>query len=308
MKNTREVAPNVYLIDDELYSIPGSGSVYFLAEERKALIDTGPATSANAVLNGIRQIGCKPEEIDYIVLTHIHLDHAGGAGTLLEKMPRARVVAHHRALKHLIDPSKLVVSALEAQGNGSEGRNGKVLPVVESRLVAAYDGDTIRLSKEQVLTLLEAPGHASHELVISENRNNGLFVGDAVGHQVEGTDVMIPVTPPPSFDLDLYFQTLYRLKDLNPSKMYFAHFGCSDQVQEKLEAAIGKLKERDSVIAAAFRENNPEKAVERLIEHIIAELEVIRGPMKQAYDYWAAVDIPMSAAEHVRYYRKKFGV
>lgn len=89
MAHIKEVGKNVYLIDDELYSVPGSGSVYFLTEDKKALIDTGPATSAKVVLQGIRKLGFKVEDVDYIFLTHIHLDHSGGAGTLLREMTKA---------------------------------------------------------------------------------------------------------------------------------------------------------------------------------------------------------------------------
>ena len=88
MVDTRKINDQIFLIDDNLYSIPGSGSIYLLAEEKKALIDCGPATSINTIMEGIRQIGFKSEEIDYIIITHIHLDHSGGAGTLLKYMPR----------------------------------------------------------------------------------------------------------------------------------------------------------------------------------------------------------------------------
>jgi glyoxylase-like metal-dependent hydrolase (beta-lactamase superfamily II) len=195
MVDVREVAQNVYSIDDELYHIPRSGSVYFLAEDKKTLIDTGPSTSAAVVLEGIRQIGFQPEEIDYLVITHIHLDHSGGAGTLLKAMPRARVTAHPRAIKHLFNPSRLIESVIAAQGPEAVVRNGEVLPVEGRRLTAAFDGDTLDLGQGQILTILDAPGHAPHEICILESRNRGIFVGDAVGHHLRGTEIMVPVTP-----------------------------------------------------------------------------------------------------------------
>ena len=94
MIDINEVAENIYLIDDQLFSIPKWGCVYLINEEKKALIESGPATSANSVLDGIRQVGVRPEDIAYIIVTHIHLDHAGGAGVLLKSMPQAQVVAH----------------------------------------------------------------------------------------------------------------------------------------------------------------------------------------------------------------------
>jgi glyoxylase-like metal-dependent hydrolase (beta-lactamase superfamily II) len=307
MANIKEVGKNIFSIDDNLYSIPAAGSVYFIAEEIKVIIDTGPATSLSTVLDGIRQIGFQPEEIDYIITTHIHLDHSGGAGTLLKYTPGVKVIAHQKAIKHLIDPSRLVNSAIEAQGREFVSGNGEVLPVPEHRLIAANDGDILDLGGEQILTLFNCPGHAPHELCIIESRNRGLFAGDAVGHYLDGTDVMVPVTPPPSFDLDLYISTLNRLLSLSISRIYFAHSGTSEQVKEKLELAKRKLFERERIIAKAAADSNLEYAAEMVIKHVSAELGWVRENKRQIYDYWTGVDIPMSAAEHVRYHIKKHG-
>jgi glyoxylase-like metal-dependent hydrolase (beta-lactamase superfamily II) len=158
------------------------------------------------------------------------------------------------------------------------------------------------------LTLLDCPGHAPHELCIMESRNRGIFVGDAVGHYLDGADVMVPVTPPPGFDMDLYMATLNRLMGLRLDKIYFAHSGTSNQVREKLELAIQKLLDRDNIIAKAVSENNLESATDMVIEHVSEELGWVREHMSLVYNYWIGVDIPMSAAEHVRYYKKKHGL
>jgi glyoxylase-like metal-dependent hydrolase (beta-lactamase superfamily II) len=305
MVNVREVGQNVYSIDDELYHIPRSGSVYFLDEDKKALIDSGPSTSATAVMEGIRQIGFEPEEIDYLVITHIHLDHAGGAGTLLKSMSRARVAVHPRAVKHLFTPARLINSVREVQGPEALVRNGEVLPVDGQRLIPAFDGDTLDLGRGQILTILDAPGHAPHEICILESRNRGVFVGDAVGHHIEGTDIIVPITPPPGFDLELYLLTLEKLKKLEASRIYFAHTDTSEQVRTRLESAARELKARDRIIAEAAAEGKLEAAENRVIAHACGSLEWLKKEMKPVYDYWADVDIPMSAAEHVRYYRKK---
>jgi glyoxylase-like metal-dependent hydrolase (beta-lactamase superfamily II) len=308
MSDIKEVAANVFAIDDCLYSIPRSGSVYFLAEEKKALIDSGPSTSVSTVLEAIRKLGFKSLEVDYIIITHIHLDHSGGVGTLMESMPQARVVAHQRAVRHLVDPSKLILSSGDAQGKETIRRNGEVLPVDPARITPAFDGDVIRLGRGQTLTLLETPGHAPHELCIREGRNNGVFVGDAVGHYIANMEVMVPVTPPPSFDLELYLQTLDRLLQLKPARLYFAHTDTSDEVPELLQLAAQKLKERDSLIARAAAENRLDEAAQLLTAHICAELGLLNQELPDVYADWAKNDIPMSAAEHVRYYRKTHGL
>jgi glyoxylase-like metal-dependent hydrolase (beta-lactamase superfamily II) len=302
---TRAVSENIFLIDDNLYSVPMSGAVYCIAAEKKVLIDAGPATSAGTVIQGLSQIGIQADEIDYLILTHIHLDHSGGAGTLLKSMPHAKVLAHHKAIKHLMDPSKLVKSATQAQGEGSLLKNGEVLPVEEQRLVPVHDGDKLKLDDREVLTLLECPGHAPHELCIFESLSHGIFVGDAVGHTVAETDIILPATPPPSFDFRLYLQTLDRLRALKPACIYFAHYGMSNAVAEKLQGAVNELLARDRIIAQAFNEHRPETAAQKVIAHVRDLLKPIRELHPFLYDYWLANDVPVSANEHVRYFSSK---
>jgi len=308
MANVVEVAENIYMIDDRLYSIPQAGSVYFLDEDRKALVDTGPATSSQTVIEGIRQIGRKPADISYIIISHIHLDHSGGVGTLLESMPQAEVVAHHKAVKHIVNPDKLVKSALEAQGEEWMMMNGAVVPVDAHKVKPAVDGDKIPLGSNQVLTLLETPGHAPHELSIYESRNGGVFVGDAVAHHVAGTDISVPITPPPSFDLDLYLGSLDKLMKLAAGRLYFAHFGVSDKVAEKIKLAVNELKIRNEIIARTVKENKTDMAAEMLLAHARAVLSPISETMKELVDYWMNFDIPMSLREHVKYYLKNMNL
>ncbi len=203
MVDVSEVAENIYLIDDQLYSIPKWGSIYLINEEGKALIDAGPATSVHAVLDGIKKLGFKPEDIDYLIVTHIHLDHAGGAGVLLKDMPQAQVVVHHRGVKHLVNPAKLIGSVIELLGEEAMIRDGEVVTIAEDRVKPVHRGDVLRLSQGQVLEFIDAPGHAPHELCIYEKRNKGIFVGDAAGISILKRGFLFPETPPPSFDLDL---------------------------------------------------------------------------------------------------------
>ena len=308
MVDVNEVAENIYMIDDQLYSIPKFGSVYILDEERKALVDSGPATSAEVVLEGIRKVGVRTEDIAYIVVTHIHLDHAGGAGVLLKDMPQARVVVHSRGAKHLVNPEKLLSSVIETQGEEAMARNGDVVPIEEKRVQSVYDGDVIELSDKQVLKVIGAPGHVSHELCIYESRNGGIFVGDAVGNVVPEKGILVPITPPPSFDLELYINTLHNLMKLKATMIYFAHFGASSRVQENLQLAIDKLRARDDIIARAIEDNTFDGAAGGIISQTRVELEPIREEMKSLYEYWVDVSVPMSAAGHIKYYQARHKV
>ena len=301
-----EVAENIYMIDDQLLSIPKWGSVYLVNEEKKALIDTGPTSSKDTVLEAIKRIGVKPEDIDYIIATHIHLDHSGGAGALIREMPEAQVLVHHRGAKHLVNPAKLVGSATEVQGGAVVADFGDVVPVSIERVKPVYDGDSLELSKGQVLKFIDAPGHAPHELCIYESRNNGVFVGDAAGIQVGDDEVFQPGTTPPNFDLELNIATLEKLVELNPSIIYFAHFGAADRAREVLFVAIDKLKVWGDIVDEAVRENMVDSVEDKLMAQARAELKVIKE--KSLYKFLTEVHIPLCIAGYKKYYEDKHKV
>ena len=304
MVDIREVAEKIYLIDNKLYSIPKWGSVYLINEERKALIDPGPTTSANAVLEGIRKAGVRPEDIDYLIATHIHLDHAGGIGVLVRNMPRARVVVHYKGAKHLANPAKLVSSVMAAMGEEMIRKCGEVVPVGEERIKPVGEGDLIEMGDKQVLRFIEAPGHASHELCIHESRNNGLFSGDAIGVSVADNEVLIPVTPPPSFDLEVYLDTLKRLTSLKASAIYYAHFGVSNKVAEDLKLATDKLQSWADIVVKALDEDGFDSAAKKLRAQLYLELEPARK-MNSLYKYLTGGIAALNVAGYIKYYQNK---
>ncbi len=304
MVDINEVAENIYMIDDQLYSIPKWGSVYLLNEERKTLIESGPAASANIVLEGINKVGVRPQDIAYIVVTHIHLDHAGGAGLLLKDMPQAQVVVHYKGARHLVNPARLVSSVIAVQGEEIMMRVGEVVPIEANRIQEIHDGDTIELGDKQVLKFIDTPGHAPHELCIYESRNGGLFTGDAVGMYVAEGEVLQPLSPPPDFDLELYINTLERLMRLNATTIYFSHFGISNKVPQNLQLAIDKLRIWDDIVEKAARENALGSAAERMIAQACVELEPVRGK-KSLYEYLTRQAMPLSAAGFMKNYQER---
>ncbi len=305
MVDIKEVAKNIYLIDNRLYSIPKWGSVYLIDEEKKALVDTGPTTSVNVVLDGIKRVGVDPRDIDYLIVTHIHLDHAGGVGVLLQDMPHAQVIVHHKGAKHLANPAKLVSSAVAAQGKEVMSKLGEVVPVETERLKPVCHDDTIKLGKEQVLRFIEAPGHASHELCILESRHNGLFGGDAIGISIAENKVLMPVTPPPSFDLELCLDTLEKLMTLKASALYFAHFGVSYKVEEDIKLAGDKLRVWANLVSRALEADGFDGAAAKLKAQLYLELEPVRK-MASLYKYLAGAIIKLNIAGYMQYYREKY--
>ena len=304
MVDIKEVAENIYLIDNQLYSIPEWGSVYLVNEAKKALIDTGPTTSSNAVLEGIKRVGVSPEDIDYLIVTHIHLDHAGGVGTLLKDMPQARVVVHHKGAKHLVNPVRLVDSVRETQGEKVMRLLGEVVPVEAERVMPVSGDDMIKLGEQQVLQFIDAPGHASHELCIYESRHHGLFSGDAVAISVAENKILLPVTPPPSFDLEAYLDTLARLMTLKATKLYFAHFGVVDKVQENLQLAMDKLQFWDKIVSKAIKEDGFDRAAEKFRTQLYLELEPVRKTAS-LYKYLTEGLVPLNIAGYIKYYQDK---
>jgi len=304
MVDITEVAQNIYLIDNQLYSIPKWGSVYLINEEKKALIDTGPTTSSNAVLEGIRRVGVSPEDIDYLIVTHIHLDHAGGVGTLLKDMPRARVVVHHKGARHLVNPVRLVDSVRETQGEKIMRLLGEVVPVETERVMPVSGDDVIELGELQALRFIDAPGHASHELCIYESRHRGLFSGDAVAISVAENKILLPVTPPPSFNLEAYLDTLARLMALKASALYFAHFGVVNKVQENLQLAMDKLQFWDKIVLKAIQEDGFDRAAEKFRAQLYLELEPVRQTAS-LYKYLTEGLVPLNVAGYIKYYQDK---
>jgi len=304
MVDVDEVAENVYLIDDQVCSIPKLGSVYLLNEEKKALVDSGPPSSANVVLDGIRKVGVSPEDINYIIVTHVHVDHAGGAGVLLKDMPQAQVVVHHKGARHLLKLAELMESTIKTVGTEIIAQWGEVVPVEPERVQVVHDNDVIQLSEEQVLNFIDAPGHAPHELCIYERRNGGIFTGEALGLYF-ADEVLLPCHPPPSFDLEVCINTIQRLMTLNASRLYFAHFGVTDRVEEILQLAIDKLQIYGNIVAEAIKENALDDITERVLAQVVPELELMRRT-PSVYKLIVGDLIPWGIAGFIHYYQQRY--
>lgn len=303
MVDIKEVAENIYQIDNEIYWVRGWGSVYLIKEEGKALIDTGPTTSAPIILEGMAKVGVSPEDINYIIATHIHLDHSGGAGFLLPKMPRAKVIVHPRGARHLIDPTRLVASMVSVQGEATKKMFGEVVPVAEDRIQVVGEGEKIDLGCEQILRMINAPGHAPHELCVYESRNNGVFTGDAAGMFL-GDGISFPLTPPPSFDAEVYTGTLEKLADLAPSRLYVAHFGATTRVQEHFQSVIEELRLMAELAARAAKAGKLDGLAEKLIAQKSAKLAPLKGkPL--LYQYVVDHAIPTNVSGFIKYYQEK---
>ncbi|HET7580433.1 MAG TPA: MBL fold metallo-hydrolase [Bacillales bacterium] len=243
-KKPIDLGNRIHLIDGFDLKMPGRTGTYVLEEEQLTLIETGPSPSVPYVLAGLKDLGLDPADVKYIILTHIHLDHAGGAGVLLKDCPNATVVVHPRGKRHLADPSKLIAGARQVYGDEFDELFDPILPIPEDRLIIKEDGDTLTIGPDCTLTFYDSPGHAKHHFSIHDSVSNGIFTGDTSGvryHQTQdhGLTFYLPTTSPNQFDPEAMLHSIERFREMGVDRVYFGHFGEStepdavfDQVSE----------------------------------------------------------------------------
>ena len=237
----REAEPGTFVID---HHFQGSGELIasFLlpGADGLTLVESGPASTLPRLLEGIRAAGFDPADLRRVVLTHVHLDHAGGAGSLLRHAPLARVHVHPAGVPHLVDPTKLVRSARRVFGDAMDTLWGEVLPVPADRVAALADGEELPIGG-RVLRVLFTPGHAGHHVALHEPAAGAVFTGDVAGVRLPGSTHVRPPTPPPDVDLDLWRGSVGRIRALGPRRLYLTHFAGFDDPGPHLDELLARL-------------------------------------------------------------------
>lgn len=236
----------VTAIDTDLVR-PRMASIHLMqAGERLAVVDTGTSHSVPVILDLIVARGRAPADVDWVVLTHIHLDHAGGAGTLMQALPNARLLVHPRGARHMVDPSRLIASATSVYGEDAlRATYGDILPIAPERVVESHDGMQIEFGDRR-WTVFDTPGHARHHHAILDSASHGIFTGDTFGLAypdlaVEGRLFVIPTTTPVQFEPDAMRESVDRLAALAPECLYLTHFGRVTGVPDLREDLLRRL-------------------------------------------------------------------
>jgi len=228
-------APNcqdLYYIDLELYDVSGMGAAYILNADQPAILETGIGKRYHRVLTALEALDINRGDIEIISPTHVHLDHAGGAGFLARECPNAMVLTYERGVPHLADPSQLIAGTKQAVGEQWQFYVEPV-PVPDDRVGSLQDGDVIDLGDHK-LEVHHAPGHARHQAVYYDRQADTVFAGDAAGIYVPGMNRIEPTTPPTQFDFDRSLDDLEMLRDIAPTTLLYSHFGPRSDVTEAL--------------------------------------------------------------------------
>jgi glyoxylase-like metal-dependent hydrolase (beta-lactamase superfamily II) len=286
----------VTTIDAE-YFRPGFASVHVLERDgHAALIDTGANSSVPLVLRALTALGIPVETIEYLFLTHVHLDHAGGAGSLLAALPHARVIVHPRGAAHLVDPTRLEAATIAVYGEQAFKKlYGALVPIPADRITQTADGQALPFGRHE-LRILHTPGHALHHQVLFEPETRALFSGDTFGVSYRELDTeagafVVPTTTPTQFDPRQLLASIRRIVELAPESVYLTHFGrvkgvarlataLSEQIERFVELAREHAthEQRHARIRSALHDYLVERATVHGIPQPSATVDAVLGP------------------------------
>ncbi|MEO1939287.1 MBL fold metallo-hydrolase [Candidatus Thioglobus sp.] len=253
-------------------------AAYLIEDEgRAAFVDTGCYLSVPTLLATLDAKSIKHENVDYVLLTHIHLDHAGGAGEIIKHLPNATVYVHERGAQHLADPSKLRKGVIDVYGElFFKQFLGDLIPIPKDRIVVAQDGDEITLGN-RVLKFIDTPGHARHHVCIWDETSRGVFSGDTLGvsyreFDTDQGELIFPPTTPVQFDPDTWKNTIKHLMNLNPKYAYLTHFNRIEFTQNSADMLIQHI---DGFVDIAKQLKQSESRHKTIKEHLLDYLLTI---------------------------------
>jgi glyoxylase-like metal-dependent hydrolase (beta-lactamase superfamily II) len=274
------------------------------SEGTSLLIDPGPASTLETLRAGLRDRGQDFQSLDALLLTHIHLDHAGATGALVRENPNLKVYVHELGLAHMVDPTRLLASAGRLYGGDLQMLYGECRPVPESNLKPLQGGERIRIGQGE-LEVFYTPGHASHHVTYWDRASRTAFVGDTAGIRVQGDAFLLPAAPPPDIDVEIWHQSLDTIASLGLERIFLTHFGFIEDPVEHIRVYKARLAEW-SALTRKLLESGMEttEAEKAFVDAIAAEIKSTL-PMDAADHYIFNGGLRLSWLGLMRYERKR---
>jgi len=242
------------LVDSELIRDKFAGTYILNSNNEVAIIEVSTSHAVPTILKRLEELNIPKESVKYLFITHIHLDHAGGAGTLLKELPRAKLVVQPSGAKHMVDPTKLILGANAVYGEEVVKKDyGVITPVDQSRIISCSDNQVFNIGGRELTTIF-TPGHARHHISIYDSISNGIFTGDSFGLtypelNIEGRRFYQPTTTPTAFEYDKMVESIDKMMAFNPKLLFFTHYGFSDspkdveyQIKKRLDDYVDLVK------------------------------------------------------------------
>jgi len=259
-----KIAPQTTRIDLEYLGYPKVIAACLLeADGNVALVDPGPTSAVATLRRKLDELGLGVKGLDTILLTHIHLDHAGATGTLVKENPRIRVYVHERGAPHMIEPARLLDSARRLYGDQMERLWGEFLPVPAANVNALAGGERLSLGGRQ-LDVAYTPGHASHHVSYFDSATGLAFIGDTAGIRIANGQTILPITPPPDIDPQSWAKSWELIQARRPERLFLTHFGAADRVGEHLAELRERLEEWSVAVRDSLKdgEDDAQRAAE----------------------------------------------
>lgn len=290
---------DIYAIDVGMYDLANHASVYVLDSPEPTIVETGTGANVERIVDALTDLGIATEAVENIVLTHVHLDHAGGAGFLSRVCPSADVYVHERGVAHLQDPAFLVDGTKQLVGEeGWERYYSDPDPIDADRLRSITDGDVIDLG-DRVLRVHHAPGHANHQVLLHSPSDDAVFTADALGIYVPETDSVRAISPPPEFDAEQALSDVQTVRELDPSTLLFSHFGVA-KTGDRLEQAATAIVEWVRTVRDARESATADGAV------VAQFVDAVEGPDRWS-DIVAETDTAMNVHGVLQYLDRQNG-
>jgi len=302
------VADGIRMIDTGMAGQRELNAVYLVEGDEPCLVESGPGADIPVVLRALDAIGIGASDLAHIVVTHIHVDHAGGAGALLERFPVARVWVHERGAPHLADPSRLIASTARTYGEARmRAFYGETEPCPADRLVAIADGRRIPLGR-RALDVVHTPGHASHHVALHETSTGAMFTGEAIGSHLPWADCYRPALPPPEVDVAGALESIDRMRERRPTSLLTSHFGPIPDPMEGFSRGAERIRGWAGTVRDRL-EREPETTIGELEGELLVrartEYEADSGLPFDVERYDAIGSIRMNAEGLARYWRKR---